>query len=90
MSVMCSSEPAVPGDDEVTAASPEPEVEKEAEAAAAVELKPEALLETQADTADDPTHKSPTAAPPTAEPVSVSTEPAPAAPEENRVSGDGG
>ncbi len=88
--VPSSSEPAVPGDEEEVAAAspePEPEVEKEAEAAV-VELKPETLLETQTDThtADDQTEKSPTAAPPTAEPAAVPAEPAPAAPEGNRVS----
>uniref|UniRef100_A0A3B4XQ08 GTPase activating protein (SH3 domain) binding protein 1 n=1 Tax=Seriola lalandi dorsalis TaxID=1841481 RepID=A0A3B4XQ08_SERLL len=82
------SEPAVPGDDEEAGAAspePEPEVEKEAEAAV-VELKSETLLETQTDshTADDQTEKSPAAAPPTTEPASVTAEPAPAAPEENR------
>ncbi|XP_022616054.1 ras GTPase-activating protein-binding protein 1 isoform X2 [Seriola dumerili] len=82
------SEPAVPGDDEEAGAAspePEPEVEKEAEAAV-VELKSETLLETQTDshTADDQTEKSPAAAPPTTEPTSVTAEPAPAAPEENR------
>lgn len=85
-----SSEPAVPGDEEEAAAAaspePEPEVEKEVEAAV-VELKPETMPETQTDahTTDDQTEKSPTAAPPTAEPAAVPAEPAPAAPEENRV-----
>lgn len=84
-----SSEPVVPGDEEEAAAAspePEPEVEKEAEAAV-VELKPETMLETQTDahTTDDQTEKSPAAAPPTAEPAAVPAEPAPAAPEENRV-----
>lgn len=83
-----SSEPAVPGDEEEAVATPEPEpeVEKEAEAAV-VELKPETMLETQTDahTTDDQTEKSPTAAPPAAEPATVPAEPAPAAPEENRV-----
>uniref|UniRef100_A0A3B4XJN7 GTPase activating protein (SH3 domain) binding protein 1 n=1 Tax=Seriola lalandi dorsalis TaxID=1841481 RepID=A0A3B4XJN7_SERLL len=84
-----ASEPAVPGDDEEAGAAspePEPEVEKEAEAAV-VELKSETLLETQTDshTADDQTEKSPAAAPPTTEPASVTAEPAPAAPEENRL-----
>eukprot|EP00064_Thunnus_orientalis_P023823 superscaffoldBa00009419_g24084 len=81
------SEPAVPGDEEEAAASPEPEpeVEKEPEPAV-VELKSETMLETQTDanTADDQTEKSPAAAPPTAEPAAVPAEPAPTAPEENR------
>lgn len=61
-------------------------MEKEAEAAA-VELKSESMLETQTDAhvADDQTEKSPAAAPPTTEPTSAPAEPAPAAPEENRV-----
>lgn len=54
--------------------------------AAGVELKPETMLETQTDgNTDDQTEKSPAAAPPTAEPAPVPAEPAPAAPEENRV-----
>lgn len=82
------SEPAVPGDEEEAAAAspePEPEVEKEADAAV-VELKPETMLETQTDsnTSDDQTEKSPAAAPPTAELAAVPAEPTPAAPEENR------
>ncbi|KAM3612257.1 uncharacterized protein V6R79_005473 [Siganus canaliculatus] len=83
------SEPAVPADEEevpVASPEPEPEVEKEVEAAV-VELKPEVMLETQTDghTTDDQTDKSPAAAtPPATEPASVATEPAPAAPEENR------
>ncbi len=86
---LLSSEPAVPGDEEEAAAAspePEPEAEKEVEAAV-VEQKTEPLLETQTDSnmADDQTEKSPIAAPPTAEPAAVPAEPAPAAPEENRV-----
>uniref|UniRef100_A0A3Q0T2V1 GTPase activating protein (SH3 domain) binding protein 1 n=1 Tax=Amphilophus citrinellus TaxID=61819 RepID=A0A3Q0T2V1_AMPCI len=86
----CSSEPAVPGDEEeAAAASPEPqqEVEKEAEAAV-VEVKPETLLDAQTDahTADDQTEKSPApTAPPTTEATPAPAEPAPAAPEENRL-----
>lgn len=74
-----------PGDDDEAAAAspePEPEVEKEAEV---TELKSETMLETQTDSADDQTEKSPAAAPPTAELAAVPAEPAPAAPEENRV-----
>ncbi|XP_053735066.1 ras GTPase-activating protein-binding protein 1 [Synchiropus splendidus] len=78
------SEPVPPGDDEEAAAAtpePEPEVEKEAEAP--VDLKTETMLDTQTEThtADDQTEKS--LAPAATEPAAV-TEPAPAAPEENR------
>lgn len=86
--VCCSSEPTVPGDEEEAAASPEPEPEVEEKTeAAVVELKSETMLETQTDTntADDQTEKSPAAAPPTAEPAAVPAEPAPTAPEDNRV-----
>uniref|UniRef100_A0A3Q3EHZ1 GTPase activating protein (SH3 domain) binding protein 1 n=1 Tax=Labrus bergylta TaxID=56723 RepID=A0A3Q3EHZ1_9LABR len=70
-----SSEPTVPGDEEEAAAAspePEPEVEKEVEAAV-VELKQESMIETQTDsnTTDDQTEKSPAAAPPTVEPVTM-------------------
>uniref|UniRef100_A0A3Q3FA20 GTPase activating protein (SH3 domain) binding protein 1 n=1 Tax=Labrus bergylta TaxID=56723 RepID=A0A3Q3FA20_9LABR len=82
------SEPTVPGDEEEAAAAspePEPEVEKEVEAAV-VELKQESMIETQTDsnTTDDQTEKSPAAAPPTVEPVTMPAESTPAAPEENR------
>lgn len=83
-----SSEPTVPGDEEeAPAASPEPEPEVEKEAEAPV-VEPEVMLETQTDanTSDDQTEKSPAAAPTTAEPAAVPAEPTPAAPEENRVS----
>lgn len=80
----------VPGDEEEEAAAspepePEPEVEKEPEAAV-VELKSETMLESQTDghTGEGQTEKSPAATTPT-EPASVPAEPAPAAPEENRV-----
>lgn len=86
-----SSEPAVPGDDEEAAASPEPEpeAEKEAEVAAA-ELKAETVLEPQSDlhTSEEPSEKNPAAAQPTAEATSVPSETATAAPEENRVGPD--
>ncbi|KAK5896578.1 hypothetical protein CesoFtcFv8_009721 [Champsocephalus esox] len=78
------SEPMAPGDDEEVAASPEPEPEEEKEVEV-VELKPETPLETQTETntSDEQTEKSPAAAPPpTAEPIVA--EPTPAAPEENR------
>lgn len=86
--VSCSSEPVVPGDEEEAAASPEPEPEVEKEPEAAVmELKSETMLESQTDahTAEDQTEKSPAATTPTTEAASVPAEPAPAAPEENRV-----
>ena len=52
-----------------------------------MELKSETMLETQTDThtSDEQTEKSPAAPPPSAEPAAVPTDPAPAAPEENRV-----
>lgn len=80
------TEPVVPGDeDEVVAESPEPEAEEEKEVEAPVELKPE-TPETQADTdtADEQTDKSPASAPTPAEATAATTEPATAAPEENR------
>lgn len=84
-----SSEPAVPGDDEeATAVSPEPEPEAEKEAEVAVtELKAETMVETQTDlhTSEEPSEKNLAAAQPTAEGTSVPSEPATAAPEENRV-----
>lgn len=73
------------------AASPEPEQEAEKEAeAVAVELKPETKPDTQTDvhTGDEQTEKSPATATPSAtEAVAAPAEPAPAAPEENRVGG---
>lgn len=72
-------------------ASPEPEQEAEKEAeAVAVELKPETKPDTQTDvhTGDEQTEKSPATATPSAtEAVAAPAEPAPAAPEENRVGG---
>lgn len=65
-------------------ASPEPEQEAEKEAEA-VELKPETKPDTQT---DEQTEKSPAPATPSAtEAVAAPAEPAPAAPEENRVGG---
>lgn len=83
----CSSEPAVPREeDEAATASPvqePPEAEKEGDA---LEVKAEsvAVVESQTDahTHEEQTEKSSTPAPPTTEPTS---DPTPAAPEENRV-----
>lgn len=66
---------------------PEPEAEKEAEV---TELKADAMLETQPDlhTSEEASEKNHAAAPPTAEATSAPSEPAAAAPEENRVGPD--
>lgn len=84
-----SSEPAVPGDDEeATAVSPEPEPEAEKEAEVGVtELKSETLLEPQTDlhTSEELSEKSHAAAQAPAEATTAPSEPATAAPEENRV-----
>uniref|UniRef100_A0A8C5AMV7 GTPase activating protein (SH3 domain) binding protein 1 n=1 Tax=Gadus morhua TaxID=8049 RepID=A0A8C5AMV7_GADMO len=65
---------------------PEPEAEKEAESGP-VDLKPEVVLETQAEphAAEERTEKNPTPAPAAAaEPAPTPAEPTPAVPEENR------
>lgn len=63
---------------------PEPEADKEAESGP-VDLKPEVLLETQAEphATEERVEKAP--APATADPAPTPAEPAPTAPEENRV-----
>uniref|UniRef100_A0A672FYC0 GTPase activating protein (SH3 domain) binding protein 1 n=1 Tax=Salarias fasciatus TaxID=181472 RepID=A0A672FYC0_SALFA len=80
-----SSEPAVPGDEEEVAVSPEPEPEAEKDGEASAELKAEAVVDAPADTqtAEDQTEKSPasSAAPPTTEATPTPSEPAQ---EENR------
>lgn len=80
-----SSEPAVPGDEEEVAVSPEPEPEAEKDGEASAELKVETVMDTPTDTqtAEDQTEKSPasSAAPPTTEATPTPSEPAP---EENR------
>lgn len=65
----------------------EPEAEKEAEV---TELKADTMLETQPDlhTSEEASEKNHAAAPPTAEATSAPSEPAAAAPEENRVGPD--
>lgn len=82
----------VPGDDEeATVVSPEPEPEAEKEAEVAVtEVKSETMLEPQTDlhTSEELSEKNHAAAQPPAEATTVPSEPATAAPEENRVGPD--
>ncbi|XP_059919198.1 ras GTPase-activating protein-binding protein 1 [Gadus macrocephalus] len=84
-------EPVVPEEEEEELAvspEPEPEAEKEAESGP-VDLKPEVVLEPQAEphAAEERTEKNPTPAPAAAaaaEPAPTPAEPTPAVPEENR------
>uniref|UniRef100_A0A8C5CBV7 GTPase activating protein (SH3 domain) binding protein 1 n=1 Tax=Gadus morhua TaxID=8049 RepID=A0A8C5CBV7_GADMO len=87
--VLADPEPVVPEEEEEELAvspEPEPEAEKEAESGP-VDLKPEVVLETQAEphAAEERTEKNPTPAPAAAaEPAPTPAEPTPAVPEENR------
>uniref|UniRef100_A0A8C5ABX5 GTPase activating protein (SH3 domain) binding protein 1 n=1 Tax=Gadus morhua TaxID=8049 RepID=A0A8C5ABX5_GADMO len=87
--VRSTPEPVVPEEEEEELAvspEPEPEAEKEAESGP-VDLKPEVVLETQAEphAAEERTEKNPTPAPAAAaEPAPTPAEPTPAVPEENR------
>lgn len=81
-----SSEPTAPGDDEEGGASPEPEAEKDLEAPEAERQADTHDGRTETHSADEQTEKrSSSPAPPTTEPASAPAEPAPSAPEENRV-----